>query len=495
MCDNLVTKSYSCYKKENAPEKIKHLFTPGVKVVKVCRRCMPYKKPKEEDGSAGAGKGKVKAVKGKLAKIKSAKLVKNAKSTSKANSGKMNEKKVPAVKSPSKDDKKQKDGIKEDKAKVSPTKKQFIVMQTKKLPASKVPMAKDVKLANTKPIQVVMGKLIIPPKEETKLEGGKSVSPKNANTSAKVLSTLVKSPGQKSDKGINTMEKVKDSSVASEHSAENKPKAAKVDFGTQSMKSMIGLNKVKTKSAEPVSLSNETVSEDTPEKELNEKAEDRPKVSALKQVTSSDANSTTSKLFNDVKISSQTQKEDVEQELIGKSTSAATEEMGGDVKESEVSLLEQGENTKSESKSSEEKKTDEKVERVAACKSIAEGVKVRETRSSSRSPVRAREMKPAEVSSPRRGRSSGTPDKKREDYKQIVPTVMTRKRLASFSESEGDKKAEIDSAVGSKRRAVAALLEKMSRKSAESSQNGSAAKVKGESSNEEVSSGKGEMEF
>lgn len=490
MCDNLVTKSYSCYKKENAPEKIKHLFTPGVKVVKVCRRCMPYKKPKEDDGSAGAGKGKVKAVKGKLAKIKSAKLVKNAKSTSKANSGKVNEKKVPAVKSPSKDDKKQKDGIKEDKTKVSPTKNQFIVMQTKKLPASKVPMAKDVKLS--KPIQVVMGKLIIPPKEETKLEGGKSVSPKNANTSAKVLSTLVKSPGQKSDKGINTMEKVKDSSVASEHSAENKPKAAKVDFGTQSMKSMIGLNKVKTKSAEPVSLSNETVSEDTPEKELNEKAEDRPKVSALKQVTSSDANSTTS---NDVKISSQTQKEDVEKELIGKSTSAATEEKGGDVKESEASLLEQGENTKSESKSSEEKKTDEKVERVAACKSIAEGVKVRETRSSSRSPVRAREMKPAEVSSPRRGRSSGTPDKKREDYKQIVPTVMTRKRLASFSESEGEKKAEIDSAVGSKRRAVAALLEKMSRKSAESSQNGSATNVKGESSIEEVSSLEGEIEF
>lgn len=492
MCDKLVTKSYSCYKKENAPEKIKHLFTPGVKVVKVCRRCMPYKKPKEDDSSAGAGKGKVKAVKGKLAKIKSAKLVKNAKSTSKANSGKMNEKKVPAVKSPSKDDKKQKDGIKEDKAKVSPTKKQFIVMQTKKLPASKVPMAKDVKLANTKPIQVVMGKLIIPPKEETKLEGGKSVSPKNVNTSAKVLSTLVKSSGQKSDRGINTVEKVKDSSVASEHSAENKPKAAKVDFGTQSMKSMIGLNKVKTKSVEPVSLSNETVSENTPEKELNEKAEDSPKISALKQVTSSDANSMTS---NDVKISSQTQKEDVEQELIEKSTSAATEEMGGDVKESEVSLLEQGESTKSESKSSEEKKTDEKVERVAACKSIAEGVKVRETRSSSRSPVRAREMKPAEVSSPRRGRSSGTPDKKREDYKQIVPTVMTRKRLASFSESEGEKKAEIDSAVGSKRRAVAALLEKMSRKSAESSQNGSATKVKGESSNEEVSSGKGEIEF
>lgn len=491
MCDNLVTKSYSCYKKENAPEKIKHLFTPGVKVVKVCRRCMPYKKPKD-DGSAGTGKGKVKAVKGKLAKIKSAKLVKNSKSTSKANSGKMNEKKVPAVKSPSKDDKKQKDGIKEDKTKVSPTKKQFIVMQTKKLPTSKVLMAKDVKLENAKPIQVVMGKLIIPPKEETKLEGGKSVSPKNANTSIKVLSTSVKSPGQKSDRGINTMEKVKDSSVASEHSAENKPKSAKVDFGTQSMKSMIGLNKIKTKSAEPVSLSNETVSEVTPKKELNEIAEDRPNVSALKQVTSSDTNSTIS---NDVKISSQTQKEDVKQELIEKSTSTATEEMGDDIKESEVSLIEQGENTKSKSKSSEEKKTDEKVERVAACKSIAEGVKVRETRSSSRSPVRAREIKPAEVSSPRRGRSSGTPDKKREDYKQIVPTVMTRKRLASFSESEGEKKAEVDSAVGSKRRVVAALIEKMSRKSAESSQNVSATKVKEESSNEEVSSGQGEIEF
>ncbi|XP_032239415.2 uncharacterized protein LOC116619115 [Nematostella vectensis] len=66
VCDNLVTKSYSCYKKDNAPEKIKHLFDGDVKVIKVCRRCLPYKKPKVE----GAVPTKVVKSKGKVLQSK-----------------------------------------------------------------------------------------------------------------------------------------------------------------------------------------------------------------------------------------------------------------------------------------------------------------------------------------------------------------------------------------------------------------------------------------
>ena len=64
-----MTKSYSCYNKDTAPEKVKHLFTDGAKVVKVCRRCIPYRKPKVEDESK-VKKKPGKPVKDKLAKIK-----------------------------------------------------------------------------------------------------------------------------------------------------------------------------------------------------------------------------------------------------------------------------------------------------------------------------------------------------------------------------------------------------------------------------------------
>ena len=88
-----MTKSYSCYKKDNAPEKVQHLFKDGMKVVKVCRRCCPYKKPKVED-EVKANKKPVKPVKGKIVKVKkSGKIIKvlkttNAKLTKMADSGK-----------------------------------------------------------------------------------------------------------------------------------------------------------------------------------------------------------------------------------------------------------------------------------------------------------------------------------------------------------------------------------------------------------------------
>lgn len=75
LCNLFVTKSYSCLTRENAPDKVKHLFRkPEVKMVKVCRKCVPYKKPKPEDGSNVKGK----VVKGK-ALLKAALTAKVAK--------------------------------------------------------------------------------------------------------------------------------------------------------------------------------------------------------------------------------------------------------------------------------------------------------------------------------------------------------------------------------------------------------------------------------
>ena len=489
LCDNLVTKSYSCYKKENAPEKIKHLFTPGVKIVKVCRRCMPYKKPKDEDANAGTGKAKTKVAKGKLAKMKSLKLVKNAKSTGKANAAKISEKKVPSVKSLSKDDKKRK----EDKSKVVPAKKQYtVVVQTKKLPTSKVTTTKDIKLSNnTKPIQVMMGRFVISPREETKLEGGKLISSKGTNAGCKVLATLPKSMGQKNDKGL---------------------KSAKVDFGTQSMKSMIGISKVKAKATDSAPSNEKTVKENkSASLNINQKVEDKSKdgevvvkpgvtvkdekmTEKTESTTSGKEGSTAEKMTtNNVKNNSQKEKEDSELKLKGTSCAEGAK-MDVNQGESE-GLAKEMENAKTESKSTGEKYKDEKEETVT--ENVIGSLNTRETRSASKSPVRAREMKLTEVPSPRRGRSSGTPDKKREDYKQIVPTVRTRKRLASFSESEVEKKTENDTAVGGKRRAVIALLEKMSRKSGESTsaQSVAATKVKEESTDVEVPDEEGDMKL
>lgn len=44
VCENHVQKSYSCCTIQTAPEKFKYLFTPGVARLKICRKCIPYKK-------------------------------------------------------------------------------------------------------------------------------------------------------------------------------------------------------------------------------------------------------------------------------------------------------------------------------------------------------------------------------------------------------------------------------------------------------------------
>ena len=42
LCGRHTVKSYSVWKKEKAPQKIKHLFKDGVTVIRACRKCVPY---------------------------------------------------------------------------------------------------------------------------------------------------------------------------------------------------------------------------------------------------------------------------------------------------------------------------------------------------------------------------------------------------------------------------------------------------------------------
>ena len=86
-------------------------------------------------------------------------------------------------------------------------------------------------------------------------------STKGANVSGKTLTTSPKSGVQMQKNDGSKMEKAKSSTIEKENAAVSKDKSVKVDFGTQSMKSMIGIKKVKTK---PINSwqPNETVMED-----------------------------------------------------------------------------------------------------------------------------------------------------------------------------------------------------------------------------------------
>ena len=486
-CDKLVTKSYSCYKKENAPEKIKHLFTAGVKVVKVCRRCMPYKKPKDSEDSAGTGKGKAKTIKGKLAKLHSAKLIKNAKSAGKVNAAKTTEKTKVAsfeknsVKLPTKEEKKRKDSPKDEKLKLLPASKKLcsLAVQTKKSPVSKGTVTKEAK-ALPKGIR-------LPMREELKVEVTKSAIPKGVNVSSKTFTTLPKSGVQMQKNDGSAAEKAKSSAIEKENDTVSKDKTVKVDFGTQSLKSMIGINKVKTKPTE-LSPPSETGTKDenVVEKELTEKESTEKEVDVMdvseKQETETEVEPVAAKLSvkisvtekeketvltNDLETSA---KEKIDEEMITETADADNPENDktSNVSEENQSETKKLKDYKMESKNTEEPDVtiQEKAEAVDS-KNIADSIITRGRRSASRSPVIARETKSTEALSPRKGRSSGTPETRRED-KQIIPTVMTRKRLASFSEPEADKKG--DNSSGGKRRALAAaLLEKMSWKASDSS--------------------------
>jgi len=487
-CDKLVTKSYSCYKKENAPEKIKHLFTPGVKVVKVCRRCMPYKKPKDSEDAAGTGKGKAKIIKGKLAKLHSAKLIKNAKSAGKVNAAKTTEKTKVAslekniVKLPTKDEKKRKDSPKDEKLKLLPASKKLcsLAVQTKKAPVLKGTVTKESK---------AVPKGIRPPiREELKVEVTKSIIPKGANiVSGKTLTTSPKSGAQMQKNDGSAAEKAKSSAIEKENAAVSKDKSVKVDFGTQSMKSMIGINKVKPKTTD-LSSPNETVTKDenVAEKEVTEKESTEKEVDVMdmseKQETETEVAPVESKLSEKVSGTEKEKetvvttdletsaKEKIDEEMNTKTGDAVSTEKDktSNVPEENQSETKKLKDNKMESKNTEEPDVtkQDKAEAIDS-KNIADSIITRGRRSASRSPVIARETKSTEALSPRKGRSSGTPETKRED-KQIIPTIMTRKRLASFSDPEADKK--VDNSAGGKRRALAAaLLEKMSRKAGDSS--------------------------
>lgn len=69
VCDKHVQKSYSCCTFQTAPERFKHLFTPGVQRLKICRKCIPYKKvAKVENQVVKKKTGKVKQKRGRKPK-------------------------------------------------------------------------------------------------------------------------------------------------------------------------------------------------------------------------------------------------------------------------------------------------------------------------------------------------------------------------------------------------------------------------------------------
>ena len=450
---------------------------------------MPYKKPKDSEDVAGSGKGKVKVIKGKLAKLHSAKLVKNAKSAGKVNASKTTEKTKVAsleknsVKLPTKDEKKRKDSPKEEKLKLLPASKKLcsLAVQTKKAPVSKGTVTKETK---------ALPKGIRPPiREELKGEVAKSIIPKGANVSGKALATSPKSGVQIQKSDGSVVEKAKSSAVEKENaSAVSKDTSVKVDFGTQSMKSMIGINKVKTKPTDS-SPPNETVTKDdkaallnanenvaekevdvmdVPEKQETE-AEGAPVESRLREKVSESVTEREKEtvVAEDLETSA---KEKIDEEMNAKiaDTDGPEKDITSNVPQENQSETKKLNDGKMESKNTEEHEVTKQDKAEATdSKNIADNIITRGRRSASRSPVIAREPKPTESLSPRKGRSSGTPETKRED-KQIIPTVMTRKRLASFSDPEADKK--VDNSPGGKRRALAAaLLEKMSRKAGNSS--------------------------
>ena len=449
---------------------------------------MPYKKPKDsEDG----GKGKVKMAKGKLAKLHSAKLIKNAKSGGNkvtAAKAKVTSVEKNFVKLPSKEEKKRKDSAKDEKVLSASKKLGSLAVQIKKTPVPKGTMGKDVKAVLSAKLLQAVPKGIHPPiKEEPKSDAGKSTSPKNTNVVSKTSSTSPKGSSQAQKNDTSVTEKSKsDSTVEKEVGMVTTQKSVKVDSGTQSMKSMIGVNKVKTKPTASSSLNesvkkddkgglsnlNENVAKEESTEvdvvDVNEKqgnVEEKTVVES-KVIAEVSASEKESKSSNDVEASANKNDEDMNENTTDADSSEKDktndklEEKKLDTKEQEDIILESN-NTEGSKEGVKQDKED-----TTDSKNLADSIMTRGRRSASRSPVITREIKSTDVS-PRRCRSLNTPERKRED-KQIVPTIMTRKRLASFSESEADKKVD-DSPAGKKRALAAALLERMSRKAADSS--------------------------
>jgi len=58
LCGKHTVKSYSVWRKDNAPPKIKHLFKDGVTVIRACRKCVPYplqREKKKADRNCSSG--------------------------------------------------------------------------------------------------------------------------------------------------------------------------------------------------------------------------------------------------------------------------------------------------------------------------------------------------------------------------------------------------------------------------------------------------------
>ncbi len=51
LCGKHTVKSYSVWRKNNAPERIQHLFKDGISVIRACRKCVPYPINREKEKS------------------------------------------------------------------------------------------------------------------------------------------------------------------------------------------------------------------------------------------------------------------------------------------------------------------------------------------------------------------------------------------------------------------------------------------------------------
>lgn len=208
---------------------------------------MFYKKFKDSEDVVGIGKGKGKIIKGKFVKFYSAKLIKNVKFVGKGNFVKIIEKikvvsfEKNSVKLSTKDEKKRKDSFKDEKLKFFFGLKKLclLVVQIKKFFFLKGIVIKEVKVV-LKGIRFLI-------EEDLRVEIGKLIIFKGVNVSGKILIISLKSGVQMQKNDGSLTEKVKSSINEKENVVESKDRLVKVDFGTQLMKFMIGINKVKIK--------------------------------------------------------------------------------------------------------------------------------------------------------------------------------------------------------------------------------------------------------
>lgn len=431
MCKNLVTKSYSCYRKENAPDKIKSYFTGDVKVMKVCRRCVPYKKPKGDAQPSKVVKTKVKILQAKLLKQK----IKNAKKASKAE--------AKASKSEISTQTKDKTSLKstKDETKVKSVEKE--AKESKKAEPSVVHLSpkkdttvvhvsiKNGKVESTSN-NVINTNTIFPPIRNSASNDMKTDSnkPKIANQKASAMrdeEVKTVSNGQQLAGSVMLvqlkaplLEKVLD---------KDKPGGHSVDFGTQPMHSLIGVKKAKSKAIK--------------------KDDDAEKKNERKQTKDTSKGTDMSNIPEDSKKVEETAKEKEKDSSQAKTENEETKEKEKDEeKEKEVVTKEKDKDSKAESKA--EQTIEKQVENGTARKLNVESQssEVQGTQKLQNSKVEAKTAKPTSGkplfepvrSSPRRDKNIIPPGEKTkketESKPSTTPAAAAAKKKKEMCEPE-----------------------------------------------------------